>query len=208
MFGSTAGRRAVDTVSRVDFGLLAGLPFLPAPSTQERVLQAVAVTSGLDVQTVLGRRLVARGHVTPGHPVHVAAHHMKTSSRKAMQHSCITQEDRDGKAVRPFSPQDQTSKKPRIALAASSGTPVSPVTRRWAMLTRAILARDVLMVADKAWDCGQRPADLSDTGAHGALLRGERVPGRAPSPVPASQRDPDSAVAPAPRVPGDGPLPS
>jgi len=80
---------------------------------------------------------------------------MKTSSRKAMQHSFITQEDRDGKAVRPFSPQDQTSKKPRIALAASSGTPVSPVTRRWAMLTRAILARDVLMVADTAWDCGQ-----------------------------------------------------
>src|SRR2546422_11458135 len=57
-------------------------------------------------------------------------------------------------------------------------------------------------------DRGPRPADLYDTVAHGALLRGERVPGRAPSPVPASQRDPDSAVAPAPRVPGDGPLPA
>src|SRR5881409_2921501 len=31
IFGYTAGIRAVDTVSRADFGLLAGLPFLPAP---------------------------------------------------------------------------------------------------------------------------------------------------------------------------------
>ena len=77
-----------------------------------------------------------------------------------MQHSCITQEDRYGKAVRPFSPQDQTSQKPRIALAASSGPTVSQVTRRLAMLTRAILERDCLMVADKAWDCGPLIQDL------------------------------------------------
>jgi hypothetical protein len=32
--GSTAGLRTVDTVSRADFGLLAGLPFLPSPPTQ------------------------------------------------------------------------------------------------------------------------------------------------------------------------------
>src|SRR5438093_10419201 len=41
IFGDTAGLRAVDTVSRADCGLLAGLPFLPSPSTQSRLLQAV-----------------------------------------------------------------------------------------------------------------------------------------------------------------------
>ena len=45
IFGSTAGIRAVDTVSRADFGLLAGLPFLPSPSTQYRFLQSVSVQS-------------------------------------------------------------------------------------------------------------------------------------------------------------------
>jgi len=160
IFGYTAGIRAVDTVSRVDFGLLAGLPFLPSPSTQYRFLQAVSVKSGLDFQTALGRRLVALGHVTPGHPVNVDAHNMKTYSRKAMKHSFITQEDRYGKAVRTFSTQDQTSKKPLIALAAYSGTTVSQVTRRLAMLTRAILERDFLMVADKEWYCGQLIQDL------------------------------------------------
>src|SRR2546425_5426808 len=44
---------------------------------------------------------------------------------------------------------------PTIPRAASTVAPFSRYTRRWAMLTRAILARDVLMVADKAWDCGQ-----------------------------------------------------
>src|SRR2546428_2162529 len=160
MCGSTAGLRAVATVSRVDFGLLAGLPLLPAPSTQYRFLQAVSVKSGLEVQTALGRRVVALGHVTPGPPVHVDAHNMKPYARQAMQPSCITQEDRYGKAVRPCSPQDQTSQKPRIALAASSGTTVSPVTRRLALLTRAILERDCLMVADKAWSCGPLIQDL------------------------------------------------
>ncbi len=160
IFGYTAGMRAVDTVSRVDFGLLAGLPFLPSPSTQYRFLQAVPVKSGLDFQTALGRRLVALGHVTPGHPVNVDAHNMKTYSRKAMKHSFITQEDRYGKAVRTFSTQDQTSKKPLIALAAYSGTTVSQVTRRLAILTRAILERDFLMVADKEWYCGQLIQDL------------------------------------------------
>jgi len=79
---------------------------------------------------------------------------MQTASPQAMQPSFIPQEARDGQAVRTFSPQDQASKKPRLALAASSGTTVSPVTRRLATLTRPILGRDVLMVADKAWDGG------------------------------------------------------
>jgi Transposase DDE domain len=114
----------------------------------------------LDFQTALGRRLVALGHVTPGHPVNVDAHNIKTYSRKAMKHSFITQEDRYGKAVRTFYTQDQTSKKPLIALAAYSGTTVSQVTRRLAMLTRAILERDFLMVADKEWYCGQLIQDL------------------------------------------------
>jgi hypothetical protein len=152
--------RTVDTVSRADFGLLAGLPFLPAPATPYRVLQSVPVQSALAFQPALGQRLVALGHVTPGHPVHVDAHNMKTSARKAMQQPFITQADRDGKAVRTCSPQDQASKKPRIALAASSGTTVSQGTRRLATLTRAILTRDFGMVADKEGYCGQLIQDL------------------------------------------------
>jgi len=155
IFGDTAGIRAVDTVSRADFGLLAGLPFLPSPSTQYRFLQDVPVQDSLDLPTTLGQRLVARGQVTPGHPVNVDGHNIKTSSRKAMQYSCITQEDRYGKAIRTFYTQDQQSKKPLIALATSSGTTVSQVTRRLARLTRDILGRDCLMVADKEWDGGQ-----------------------------------------------------
>jgi Transposase DDE domain len=160
IFGYTAGIRAVDTVSRADFGLLAGLPFLPALSTQYRFLQSVSVQSALEFQTVLGQRMVTLGHVTPRHPVNVDAHNIKTYSRKAMKQSFITQEDRYGKAVRTFYTQDQASKKPLIALAAYSGTTVSQVTRRLATLTRAILGRDFLMVADKEWYCGQLIQDL------------------------------------------------
>jgi Transposase DDE domain len=160
IFGYTAGIRAVDTVSRADFGLLAGLPFLPALSTQYRFLQSVSVQSALEFQTILGQRMVTLGHVTPRHPVNVDAHNIKTYSRKAMKQSFITQEDRYGKAVRTFYTQDQASKKPLIALAAYSGTTVSQVTRRLATLTRAILGRDFLMVADKEWYCGQLIQDL------------------------------------------------
>jgi Transposase DDE domain len=160
IFGYTAGIRAVDTVSRADFGLLAGLPFLPSPSTQYRFLQDVPVQDSLDLQTALGQRLVARGQVTPGHPVNVDGHNIKTYSRKAMKYSFITQEDRYGKAIRTFYTQDQQSKKPLIALATYSGTTVSQVTRRLARLTRDILGRDFLMVADKEWYCGQLIQEL------------------------------------------------
>ncbi len=160
IFGYTAGIRTVDTVSRADFGLLAGLPFLPSPSTQYRFLQAVPVKDALEFQTILGRRLVACGQVTPGHPVNIDGHNMKTYSRKAMQHSFITQEDRYGKAIRTFYTQDQASKKPLIALAAYSGTTVSQVTHRVADLTRDILGRDFLLVADKEWYCGQLIQEL------------------------------------------------
>jgi len=160
IFGYTAGIRAVDTVSRADFGLLAGLPFLPSPSTQYRFLQDVPVKSALDFQTALGRGLVALAQVTPGHPVNIDGHNVKTYSRKAMKHAFITQEDRYGKAIRTFYTQDQTSKKPLIALAAYSGTTVSQVTHRLAGLTRAILGRDFLLVADKEWYCGQLIQEL------------------------------------------------
>jgi hypothetical protein len=160
IFGYTAGIRAVDTVSRADFGLLAGLPFLPSPSTQYRFLQSVPVNHGLHFQTVLGKRLVARGQVTPGHPINVDGHNIKIYSRKAMKHSFIAQEDRYGKAIRTFYTQDQVSKKPLIALAAYSGTTVSQVTHRLATLTREILGRDFLLVADKEWYCGQLIQDL------------------------------------------------
>jgi len=160
IFGYTAGIRTVDTVSRADFGLLAGLPFLPSPSTQYRFLQNISVQDSLDFQTALGTRLVALGQITPGHPINVDGHNLKTYSRKAMKHAFITQEDRYGKAIRTFYTQDQASKKPLIALAAYSGTTVSQVTRRLATLTRTILARDFLMVADKEWYCGQLIQDL------------------------------------------------
>jgi hypothetical protein len=160
IFGYTAGIRTIDTVSRADFGLLAGLPFLPSPSTQYRFLQSVSVKSALDFQTALGARLITLGHVTPGPPVNVDGHNIKTYSRKAMKQSFITQEDRYGKAVRTFYTQDQASKKPLIALAAYSGTTVSQVTHHLAALTRAILGRDFLMVADKEWYCGQLIQDL------------------------------------------------
>src|SRR5437870_2570169 len=160
IFGYTAGIRTIDTVSRADFGLLAGLPFLPSPSTQYRFLQAVSVQSALEFQTRLGARLVTLGQVTPGHPVNVDGHNIKTYSRKVMKQSFITQEDRYGKAVRTFYTQDQASKKPLIALAAYSGTTVSQVTRHVAALTRAILGRDFLLVADKEWYCGQLIQDL------------------------------------------------
>ncbi len=160
IFGYTAGIRTVDTVSRADFGLLAGLPLLPSPSAQYRFLQDVSVQDGLDFQTAMGTRLVALGQITPGHPVNVDGHNVKTYSRKAMKHSFITQEARYGKAIRTFYTQDQTSKKPLIALAASSGTTVSQVTRRLASLTRTILGRDFLLVADKEWYCGQLIQEL------------------------------------------------
>ena len=160
IFGYTAGIRAVDTVSRADFGLLAGLPFLPSPSTQYRFLQDVPVKDALDFQSALGRRLVALGQVTPGHPINVDGHNVKTYSRKAMKHSFITQEAHYGKAIRTFYTQDQASKKPLIALAAYSGTTVSQVTRRLASLTRNILERDFLLVADKEWYCGQLIREL------------------------------------------------
>ncbi len=160
IFGYTAGIRTVDTVSRTDFGLLAGLPFLPSPSTQSRFLQAVPVKDALEFPTALGRRLVARGQVTPGHPVNIDGHNMKTYSRKAMQHSFSTQEDRYGKAIRTFYTQDQASKNPLLALAASSGTTVSQVTHRLADLTRDILGRDFLMGADKEGYCGHLIQEL------------------------------------------------
>jgi hypothetical protein len=160
MFGYTAGIRTVDPVSRADFGLLAGLPFLPSPSTQYRFLQDVSVQDGLDFQIALARRLVALGQIRPGHPGNMDGHNIKTYSRKAMKHAFITQEDRYGKAIRTFYTQDQTSKKPLVALAAYSGTTVSQVTRRLATLTRAILERDFLMVADKEWYCGQLIQEL------------------------------------------------
>jgi hypothetical protein len=158
--GYTAGIRAGDTVSRADFGLLAGLPFLPAPSTQYRFLQAVSCHSALGFQVTRGKSLVALGHITPGQPMNVDTHNITTNSRKAMKQSFIPQEAHYGKALRTFYTQDQASKKPLIALAAYSGLTVSQRTHQLATLTRTILERDFLMVADKEWDGGQLIQDL------------------------------------------------
>jgi len=94
IFGYTAGIRAVDSVSRADFGLLAGLPFLPSSATQYRFLQRVPVRQALDFQTALGKRLVWLGQITPGLPVNVDRHNLKTYSRKEMKLSFITKEDK------------------------------------------------------------------------------------------------------------------
>jgi len=160
IFGFTAGIRAVDSVSRVDFGLLAGLPFLPSISTQYRFLQGVSVQDGLDFQARLGKQLIALGQVKPGFPVNIDGHNVKTFSRKEMKLSFLTKEDRYGKAIRTFYTQDQESKKPLIALAAYSGTTVSQVTRQLAARTRDVLGGDFLMAADKEWYCGQLIEEL------------------------------------------------
>jgi len=160
IFGYKAGIRAVDSVSRADFGLLAGLPFLLSASTQYRFLQQVPVKDGLDFQTMLGKRLVELGQVTPGFAVNVDGHNLKTYSRKEMKLSFLTKEDRYGKAIRTFYTQDQESKKPLIAMAAYSGATVSQVTRQLAARTRDVLGRDFLMVADKEWYCGQLIQEL------------------------------------------------
>lgn len=154
IFGYTAGIRAVDSVSRTDFGLLAGLPFLPSQSTQYRYLQSVPVIDALDFQTNLGRRLVKLGQITPGFPVNIDGHNIKTYSRKEMKLSFITKEGRYGKAIRTFYTQDQNSKKPLMAMATYSGTSVSQITRKIIGLTKGILEKDFLMVADKEWYCG------------------------------------------------------
>jgi hypothetical protein len=164
IFGYKAGIRAVDSVSRADFGLLAGLPFLPSASTQYRFLQQVPVKDGLNFQTTLGKRLVSLGQVTPGFAVNVDGHNLKTYSRKEMKLSFLTKEDRYGKAIRTFYTQDQESKKPLVALAAYSGTTVSQVTHQLTARTRDVLGHDFLMVADKEWYCGQLIQELHKQG--------------------------------------------
>jgi len=160
IFGFAVGIRAVDSVSRVDFGLLAGLPFIPSISTQYRFLQDVSVQDGLDFQTRLGKQLISLGQVRPGFPINIDGHNVKTFSRKDMKLSFLTKEDRYGKAIRTFYTQDQESKKPLIALAAYSGTTVSQVTRQLAARTRDVLGQDFLMAADKEWYCGQLIQEL------------------------------------------------
>lgn len=155
LFGLVAGIRSIDPISRADFGLLAGLPFLPSLSTQYRYLQGVPVQDALSFQVALANRLIDLGQITPDSPVNLDAHNIKTYSRKEMKNSYLPKEGRYGKAIRTFYTQNQASKKPLIALAAYSGTTVSQITNRIAALTRDVMKRDFLMVADKEWYCGQ-----------------------------------------------------
>ncbi len=163
LFGYTKGIRSVDSVSRMDFGLLFGLPFLPSPSTQYRYLQKISVQEGLDFQVALGRRLVELGQVSPGFPVNIDAHNVKTYSRKEMKQSYLTKEERYGKAIRTFYTQNQQSSKPLLAMATYSGTKVAQVTQKITELTRHILKQDFLLVADKEWYCGQLISELHKT---------------------------------------------
>jgi hypothetical protein len=125
IFGYTVGIRAVDAVSRTDFGLLAGLPFLPSPSTQYRFLQDVPMQDSLDFQVALGQRLVELGQITLDHPVNVDAHNIKTYSRQAMKHSFITQEEHYGKVVSEGQPRSAPST-PRIRRRKNHSSPWPP----------------------------------------------------------------------------------
>ncbi|MDI6814149.1 MAG: hypothetical protein QMD10_11525 [Desulfitobacteriaceae bacterium] len=87
IFGYTGGIRSVDPVSRADFGLLAGLPFLPSPSTQYRFLQSTTYRQALDFQVALGKHLIDLGQVVPGLPVNIDGHTIRTYSRKEMKFS-------------------------------------------------------------------------------------------------------------------------
>jgi len=161
IFGYTDGIRAVDSVSRADFGLLAGLPFLVSPSSQYRFLQSVKMKDAINFQVALGKHLVNLGQVTPGAPVNIDGHNLKTFSRKAMKRSFITKEGRYGKAIRTFYTQDQESKKPLVALATYSGTTVSQITRKMVNLTREVIGQNFLLVADKEWYCGRLIHELN-----------------------------------------------
>ncbi len=163
LFGYTKGIRSVDSVSRVDFGLLFGLPFLPSPSTQYRYLQNISVQEGLDFQVALGRCLVELGQVSAGFPVNIDAHNVKTYSRKEMKQSYLTKEERYGKAIRTFYTQDQQSSKPLVAMATYSGTKVAQITQKITALTRDVLKQNFLLVADKEWYCGQLICELHKT---------------------------------------------
>jgi len=162
LFGYTKGVRSIDSVSRADFGLLAGLPFLPSPITQYRFLQSVSCKSALDFQVALGKKLVELGQVTPGSPVNIDGHNVVTYSRKEMKKSYITKEGRYGKAIRCFYTQDQTSKKPLIAMAAYSGTSVAQATDEIAVRTRDILGDQYMLVADKEWYCSRLIQELHE----------------------------------------------
>jgi hypothetical protein len=162
LFGYTKGIRSIDSVSRADFALLAGLPFLPSPITQYRYLQNVSCKSALDFQVALGRKLVALGQITPGTPINIDGHNVGTYSRKEMKRSYITKEGRYGKAIRCFYTQDQTSKKPLIAMATYSGTTVAQATDEIAARTRDILGDKYMLVADKEWYCGRLIQELHE----------------------------------------------
>ena len=79
-----------------------------------------------------------------------------------MKQSYITKEGRYGKAIRCFYTQDQNSKKPLIAMAAYSGTTVAQTTNKLAEMTRDILNRKFVLVADKEWFCGQLIQELHE----------------------------------------------
>ena len=162
LFGYTKGIRTIDSVSRADFALLAGLPFLPSPSTQYRYLQSISCKSALDFQIAMGKKLVDLGQIIPGYPVNIDGHNVTTYSRKEMKQSYITKEGRYGKAIRCFYTQDQNSKKPLIAMAAYSGTTVAQTTNKLAEMTRDILNQEFVLVADKEWFCGQLIQELHE----------------------------------------------
>lgn len=160
LFGYTKGVRSIDSVSKVDFGLLSGLPFLPSPSTQYCYLQNITTHDSLNFQVKLGKQLLKLGQISSGNPLNIDGHNIKTYSRKEMKRSFITQEDRYGKAIRTFYVQDQVSDKPILAMASYSGTKVAHVTEKLAVKAKEIYQNELIFVADKEWYCGKLIEDL------------------------------------------------
>jgi len=164
LYGYPDGIRAIDPVSRADFGLLAGLPWLPAATTQYRYLQAIPVLDALGVQVAFAQHLAATDRVTPGGPINLDAHNVRTYSRKEMKRSYLPEEKGYGKAFRFFYTQDQTSRLPLIALATYSGTTVSQATPPVIAHTQQALGASGLLVADKEWYCGALLQELRQRG--------------------------------------------
>ena len=160
LYGYHHGIRAIDPISRADFGLLAGLPCLPAASAEYRFLQAIATQQALDEQVSLTRYLSALGRIPGGTPLNIDAHNVRSFSRKEMKRSYLPDEKGYGKAVRLFYTQEQSFQLPLIAFACYSGTTVSQATPSLMTLTQQAVGTGRLLVADKEWYCGHLLQEL------------------------------------------------
>jgi hypothetical protein len=185
LYGYHHGIRAIDPISRADFGVLAGLPCLPASSAEYRFLQDIDTQQALAEQVTLTKDLVALGRIPAATPLNIDAHNVRTFSRKEMKRSFMPDEKGYGKAIRLFYTQEQTSQLPLIAFARYSGATVSQATPELMALTQQAVGTGRLLVADKEWYCGHLLQELRHMGvtvltpikqSSGRLTEFERIP--------------------------------